>query len=229
MTRAELPRFRRHLSAPGLTGLARECFERIEDPVAGRRASLADNMMAAPAMFMFRHPSLLRFDEDARGREACPEIAHNLKTLLGIRHVPCDTAMRERLDPVDPQALRPAFKAVFSRLQRGGGLKGLGSIDGTEFFASDAIGCDNCCLRRRRSGRTQAFHQMVCAGLADPETGAAIPFMPEMVLRGDGETKNDCEANAVKRLLPAPGGSTRTSGWPSFSTGFTARGRRSGS
>ena len=32
---------------------------------------------------------------------------------------PCDTSMRTRLDEVDPKALRPAFTAIFSLLQRG--------------------------------------------------------------------------------------------------------------
>ncbi|MCE2522297.1 MAG: hypothetical protein J4F49_03635 [Rhodobacteraceae bacterium] len=78
MTRPQELRFRRHLSAPGLLKLTRKCFERIDDPVKGHRASLADNMMAALAMFMFKFPSMLQFDGFARGREALPELIHNL-------------------------------------------------------------------------------------------------------------------------------------------------------
>ncbi|MDE0001993.1 MAG: hypothetical protein OXQ29_04815 [Rhodospirillaceae bacterium] len=44
------PRFRREFSAPGLVNLMRQCFGRIEDPVKARRASLADNLMAALAI-----------------------------------------------------------------------------------------------------------------------------------------------------------------------------------
>ncbi|MCE2522299.1 MAG: hypothetical protein J4F49_03645 [Rhodobacteraceae bacterium] len=47
------------------------------------------------------------------------------------------------------------------------------------------------------------FHQMVCASLVSTETGANFPLiMPEMVHRGDGSAKNDCERNALMRLLP---------------------------
>jgi hypothetical protein len=28
-----------------------------------------------------------------------------------------------------------------------------------------------------------------------------IPLCPEMIIKQDGETKNDCERNAIKRLL----------------------------
>ena len=84
----------------------RECFERIEDPV---RASLTDNLMAAPAIFMFRYRSMFQFDQDMRGAEANAELVGNLKRLFGIGHALCDTSMRERIDTVDPRAIRPAL------------------------------------------------------------------------------------------------------------------------
>ena len=137
-----------------------------------------------------------------------PKLVHNLETLFGIGHVPSDTSMRERLDALDPQALRPAFKAAFSELQRGNGLEGMTSIDGhhlisihgTEFFKSESVRCANCCVRNKLSGKVEHFHQMVCASLVSTETGANFPLvMPEMVLRGDGSAKNDLMA--VSRAL----------------------------
>jgi len=47
-----------------------------------------------------------------------------------IEHVPCDTQLREILDPVDPEASRPAFLEVFRRLQRGKVLEQFTFIDG---------------------------------------------------------------------------------------------------
>lgn len=43
---------------------------------------------------------------------------------------------------------------------------------------------------------------MVAASLVNPDNNAAIPLMPALVTRDDGPAKNDCEAKAVKRLLP---------------------------
>ena len=211
MSTPQTPRFRRDLSAPGLIRTMRGCFEGIEDPVRARRASLADNLMAALAMFMFKYPSMLSFDRDVRNGKDGSALIRNLRNLYGLSHVPCDTSMRERLDPVDPKELRPAFKKVFSALQRGNGLRGMESIDGhclisidgTEFFSSRSVSCVNCCVRNRRDGGEEHFHQMVCASLVGTETGASFPLvMPEMVLRADGSSKNDCEQNALMRLLP---------------------------
>lgn len=205
-------RFRRHLSAPGLVSQVRACFERVKDPLRSRKASLADHMMAALAMFMFKFPSMLDFDDKARGPEADPELLHNLGTMFGLRHVPCDTAMRERLDDVEPEALRPAFKKVISRLQRGKGLEGLTviddnylvAIDGTEYFKSERVSCRHCCVRNKTNGKAEHYHQMLCASIVNPGSSAAFPLiLPEMITKADGATKNDCEMNAFKRLLPA--------------------------
>ena len=109
------------LSAPGLLREVRACFDQIEDRLHGRRRSLADCPMSGLAVFGLKYSSLLRFDRDARSNEVVRE---NPKHLYGIENAPCDTALRERLDEVDPSALRGAFKRVFAVLQRGKGLEG---------------------------------------------------------------------------------------------------------
>ena len=59
--------------------------------------------------------SLLQF-EDALMDE---HIKQNIKNMFDLDNIPCDTYMRERLDEVNPQDIRPAFTKVFSALQRG--------------------------------------------------------------------------------------------------------------
>ena len=71
--------------------------------------------MPALAVFKLKFPSLLQFEE-AKEKEP---IAQNLKNLFGLKHVPFDTYMRERLDEIDPNDLRGAFTSTFSSLQRG--------------------------------------------------------------------------------------------------------------
>jgi len=78
--------------------------------------------MAAFAMFSLKSPSLLAFDKQrAEG---------NLGTIYGIPRAPCDTYMRETLDPVSPESLRPSFKSVFRQLQRGKALEDMVFLDG---------------------------------------------------------------------------------------------------
>ena len=84
--------------------------------------------MSAFAMFSLKAPSLLAFDKErAEG---------NLHTIYGIERVPCDTRMREILDPVSPKWLRPVFKSVFRQLQRGKALEAMAFLMGTIYWHS---------------------------------------------------------------------------------------------
>ena len=85
--------------------------------------------MSAFAMFSLKSPSLLAFDKQrAEG---------NLGTIYGIHRAPCDTSMRETLDPVSPESLRPSFTRVFGQLQRGKTLEDMVFLDGQQFPEDD--------------------------------------------------------------------------------------------
>jgi hypothetical protein len=159
--------------------------------------------MSAFAMFSLTSPSLLAFDKQrAEG---------NLHTIYGIARVPCDTYMRERLDPVSPESLRPSFKRVFRQLQRGKAfepmtfLEGpyLVALDGTGYFSSQTIHCASCLQKHHRNGSITYSHQMLGAAIIHPDFRAVIPLMPEPIVQHDGTEKNDCERNAAKRFIAA--------------------------
>ncbi len=80
--------------------------------------------MSAFAMFSLKDPSLLAFDHRRR------DPTDNFRTIYGINHVPCDSQMRDILDPIDPLILRPVFRDVFRCLQRGKALKPFVYLDG---------------------------------------------------------------------------------------------------
>ena len=110
------PTVRKHLSADALFGLLRTGFADIADHRPGKPAiALMDALMSAFAMFSLKSPSLLAFDQE--------RTEGNLHRVYGIERVPCDTAMREILDPVEPACLRPLFTHVFRALQRGKALE----------------------------------------------------------------------------------------------------------
>lgn len=44
------------------------------------------------------------------------------------------------------------------------------------------------------------YHNMYCAAIVHPDKKTVIPFAPEPIVKSDGDTKNDCERNASKRL-----------------------------
>lgn len=203
---APLARLRKQLSAPGLLKTVRQCFEAIEEHRRRRGTfSLADVLMSGLAMFGLKYPSLLKFDE-AHREEAV--VRANLKSLYGVEQAPCDTQMRSVLDPLDPAALRPAFATLHRQLQRQGALKAyryldgyyLLSVDGTGQFGSTEISCPECCVKMI-GGEEHYYHQLLGAVLVHPGLKTVLPLAPEPITRGDGQTKNDCERNAAKRLL----------------------------
>lgn len=176
-----VPQVRKHLSADALVASLRSDFGKIPDH-RGRESAvcLADALMSAFAMFSLKDPSLLAFD----GRRN----DDNMRSLFGISRVPSDTQMREILDLVDPQQLRPSFDDVFRKLQRGKALESfvfyqgcyLLSLDGTGYFSSSSIHCDSCLEKtNKQTGEVTYHHQMLAAVVMHPEHREVIPLAPE--------------------------------------------------
>ena len=196
------PAVRKHLSADALLSRLRMGFSTIADHRPGmHKIPLPDALMSAFAMFSLKSPSLLAFDDERK--------EGNLQQVYGIGQVPCDSRMREILDPVEPQSLRPLFKSVFGALQRGKALEEivfidghyLLALDGTTYYASQEVHCDSCLERHHRNGTVTYSHQMLGALLLHPDRREVIPLMPEPIIKQDGTEKNDCERNAAKRFL----------------------------
>jgi len=193
---------RKHLSADALFRLVRSGFDTLPDHRStDTEISLTDALMSAFAMFSLKSPSLLAFDKQrAEG---------NLRTIYGMAGVPCDTRMREILDPMSPEALRPLFKSVFRQLQRGKALEpmafmddySLVALDGTGYFASKTMHCASCLHKVHRNGSSTYYHQMLGAAIIHPDVREVIPLMPEPIVKQDGLEKNDCERNAAKRFI----------------------------
>ena len=196
-------RTRKHLVADALFALVRSGFERITDHRRGDSPiALGDALMSAFAMFALKDPSLLAFDA-RRGDE-------NMKQVFGIEKIPSDTQMREILDGVDPEDLRPLFGDVFRQLQRGKALEPfefyagcyLLALDGTGYFSSQKIHCFSCQEKvHKKTGEVTYEHQTLGAAIVHPDHKEVIPLAPEPIQKQDGSTKNDCERNAARRLL----------------------------
>jgi len=132
-----------------------------------------------------------------------------VKALFGIGEIPSDTQMREILDRLDPEHLRPLFGDVFRQLQRGKALEPFAfyeggyllSLDGTGYFSSQNIHCPSCQVKEHENGTVTYEHQMLGAVIVHPDIKEGIPLAPEPIQKQDGSTKNDCERNAARRLL----------------------------
>jgi hypothetical protein len=167
---------------------------------------LHDALMSGFACMFFQDPSLLQLQqrlEEAKHR-------NNLHTLFGIHETPESTQMRTVIDQVESHHFRPIFPTYLSRLQRGKHLDQfelfpglhLCPIDGTQYFSSPHIHCQNCLTMTHQNGTTTYAHKVIQAGIMHPDHRQVIPLMPEEINNRDGGTKQDCEVNAAKRLLP---------------------------
>ena len=209
MKRGPQQRERKNLSAAGLLKLVKKSFsfiqpEKLNKLGKTKKIKIVDSLMSALAMFSLKSPLLLAFDQ---GRND-PFVSNNLKNLFGIQQAPSDTHMREELDKINPAQLRESFLFIFTEAQRGKLLEEyrfldgiLLLIDGTGFFNSENISCDDCCKKNHKDGKVTYYHQALVAVIAHPSKRQVIPLCPELISKQDGAEKNDCERRALQRFL----------------------------
>ena len=194
---------RKVLSGDGLVSVVREAFEAVPDPRQRPQIAVADALMAGFALFSLKSPSLLAFENERQSKE------ENFKGLFQMQRIPSDTQMRAILDELDPLTLRPAFTDLFRQLQRGKLLEPyefwnghyLLASDGTEYFGSETVHCENCLEKRSRNGVVRYHHNLLGMAIMHPDLKPVIPLCPEPIVKQDGDTKNDGERSATRRAL----------------------------
>ena len=187
------------------------CFEKITDIRQKNRTvyTLRETFASALAMFQFKYPSLLMFNKESRDSEN-EKTRKNLKSLYGLTQVPSDSQMREILDPIDPKNLTPAFREIHRQAEKKGIHQDFIYLDnqfilagdGTSTFESKKIKCPHCCVKNHRDGSQSFYHQCYSLVLVHPDLPTVLPLDFEPITQADGNQKNDCEANASKRLIP---------------------------
>lgn len=194
------------LNAGNLQRIVRVGFSKVKESSKRLRPiRLIDCLMSGYVVFDLKYPSLLQFDHDARDDDT----KSNLKKVYKINKIPCDTQMRERLDEVEPVTMRRIFTSLFSQCQRSKRLelfqfydnRYLMPLDGTGYFYSKEINCEECCQKNHRDGTIGFYHQILSGAIVHPDQKVVLPFAPEPIVKADGSTKNDCERNAAMRFL----------------------------
>ena len=114
---------------------------------------IGDIGMAAFACIFMQSPSFLTFQRMLEDR--CGD--SNARTLFGMDRIPCDNHIRQTLYGTPPEHFDDVFISAARDLDRKGDLRGmrrlrdrtLTALDGTEYFNSDKVKCDNCSTRTR--------------------------------------------------------------------------------
>ena len=156
---------------------------------------MADIGVAAFSAFFMQSPSFLAHQRQlgvgaGQGRSNC-------QTLFGMTAIPSDNHIRAMLDFVEPSSLYRLFDEALDAIERAGALSSLRSLsghmliafDGTQYFCSNKLSCQNCSTRKRANGAVEYFHTLVAASIVTPGHNRALPLAPQFVQPQDERSR----------------------------------------
>ncbi len=170
-----------------------------------KRYELQDAGMSAFAVFFTQSPSFLAHQRDMQLRKG----QSNAERLFDLAELPSDNQIRNLLDPVAPSYVDGIYRYIFTEIEhtplldsyRSYGDQLLIAIDGTEYFSSQKIHCDNCNTRVLNNGALRYFHSVLTPVIVQPGNAHVLALEPEFIVPQDGHEKQDCELNAAKRWI----------------------------
>lgn len=173
----------------------------------GTRYSLKDGILAAFSVFFMQCESFLEHQRQMQSRRG----KDNAQTLFGLLHIPSMPQIRNILDKIAVKQLFGVFEWVYHALQREGYLKVyqclgghlLVTLDGTQYFSSQTIHCEQCSTRKHKNGSITYCHSAILPVIVAPGQSQVIALAPEFITPQDGSDKQDCEVAAAKRWLSA--------------------------
>jgi hypothetical protein len=184
----------------------REAFDRFPEHRSGDNITytLADAGMSAFAIFYVQSRSFLAYQRDMQRQRG----KNNAHSLFGVKQIPCDSQLRNLLDPLDPAGLREPFWEIYTRLDAAGHLKaytGVGgtrliALDGSQYHHSQTVHCPKCKVTMRDE-QPHYSHEVLLAVVCAPGQEHVICLEPEFMTPQDGHEKQDCEQQAIKRWI----------------------------
>jgi len=190
-----------------LIGCIRQRLAGFHDRRTGENLTYTMEDIAASAFCVFytQCPSFLANQETMRKNKG----RSNAQTLFQIKKIPSDNHIRDMLDEVPPEELYPVYDEIFQGLRDQGVLtdfQTLGgttpiALDGTWYFSSHNIHCDQCTKIEHSNGEITYYHSAITPVIVAPGQKHAIALRPEFIVPQDGHDKQDCETAAAKRWL----------------------------
>jgi hypothetical protein len=177
----------------------------VRKPSPNTRYTIQNAALGALGIFFMQSPSFLEYQRQLRHRQG----HDNAQTLFGIEPIPCDNHIRTLLDPIAPHYFNSVFFEVFAHLEQQRWLDSfrvldqqlLVSLDGTQYFSSQALHCPNCLTRQLSNGQTLYSHTVITPVIVCPGRTQVIALAPEYIMPQDGHAKQDCEQAAGKRWV----------------------------
>ena len=174
-------------------------------PSPNTRYTVQGAALGAFGIFFMQSPSFLEYQRQLKQRQG----HDNAQTLFGVDPIPCDNQVRQLLDPIAPRYFNPVFFEVFAHLEQEHWLDPfrvldqqlLVALDGTQYFSSKALHCQNCLTRQLSNGQTLYYHTAITPVVVCPGHSQVIALAPEYIMPQDGHEKQDCEQAAGKRWI----------------------------
>jgi len=177
----------------------------VRQPSPNTRYPIQNAALGAFGIFFTQSPSFLEYQRQLNHRQG----HDNAQTLFGVEPIPCDNQIRKLLDPLAPSHFNPVFFEVFAYLEQQHLLDPfrvldhqlLVSLDGTQYFSSQALQCQNCLTRQLSNGQTLYYHTAITPVIVCPGHSQVIALAPEYIMPQDGHANQDCEQAAGKRWI----------------------------
>jgi hypothetical protein len=190
-----------------LIGCIRQRLAGFHDRRTGKnkKYTMEDIALSAFSVFYTQCPSFLASQsamQQNKGRS-------NAQTLFQIAKIPSDNHVRDTLDEVAPEELYPIYDEIFEGLrdqrvladfQTLGGTTPI-ALDGTWYFSSHNLHCDQCTKIEHSNGEVTYYHSAITPVIVAPGQRHAIALRPEFIAPQDGHDKQDCEIAAAKRWM----------------------------
>jgi len=195
------------LSLSTLLVYLEQAIQEISDPRKasnGTKYRLKDAILAAFSVFFMQSESFLEHQRQMASYHG----KSNAQTLFGVFEIPTVPQIRNILDGIAASSFLGLFTVIYQVLRRGGHLQAfeylggyLIALDGTQYFSSQKVHCQNCSHRTHKTGQTTYFHGVIMPVIASPEQSQVISLAPEFITPQDGSEKQDCEVAAAKRWI----------------------------
>lgn len=200
------------LSFDSLIKRLQEAIETFPDIRKRKNISkkLKDAALGGFAIFFTQNPSFLEYQKTMQETKG----HNNAQSLFGIEEILSDNHIRTLLDGVAPAFVFPIFSYIFNVLNKSGYLDEefrsfnnniLIGLDGTQYYSSKAIHCDNCNKKQHKNGSITYFHTVVTPVILKAVSNRVIALTPEFITPQDGHDKQDCENAAAKRWIKSNG------------------------
>ena len=196
-----------NLSFGALIAYLNRAIVQMQDPRKASNAtkySLKDAVLAAFSVFFMQSESFLDYQRHLESHQG----NSNAQSLFGMMRVPTVPQIRNILDTIPVTALSGMFHCVYQALNRHGQLKPfqvlgglLIALDGTQYFASHQLHCEQCLSRTHKNGTVTYFHSAILPVIVAPGQAQVISLAPEFISPQDGCEKQDSEVAAAKRWI----------------------------